>query len=302
MSGAVIGSTIINTVRGEDMGGVVAGSTMQDLAQSQKKWGALVINTGCNLTCPYCYLGKKNGNETMLPETAEKLVNYARKNWEGVVIVGTEPLLNEQSVEIVNIFAAQVKTHLITNGVNLEQFADSIKNVQRIDVSLDGGQRTYQRSGSFEQILGGARKWKKLSGGELFVIHVLSQENSGGENIRDMLEAGSLFGAEKTIFSPYIRTIGGSEVAAVSVKTIADSLRDFAEENWILIIDPYHALIEGRGWDEVRNDVSCLPARKVLTINFDPGDKIDRVDVNGNFHHPYLALHPGIRLSGKKMF
>lgn len=265
MTGAVVGSTIMDTC----ISGVVAGSTMREVFASQKKWGAPMINTGCNLECPRCYLGEKDGNATMSLETAQKLADYATKNWEGVVIIGTEPLLDERSIEVVNIFSLSVRTHLITNGINLNQFADRIKNVRRIDISLDGGPKTYQRGGNFQQILTGALKWKNLSGGKIYVLHVLSQENCKSENIEDMIAAGPLFDAERVVFSPYIQTIGGSTATPFPIKKIVESLRDFAGENWTLIIDPYHAFFERREWDKIKEDVSCLPQRNVLVVGFD---------------------------------
>ena len=105
-------------------------------------------------------------------------------------------------------------------------------------------------------------------------------------------------------FLQQIQTIGGRcEIATIPIKKIPGLLRDFSwNKDWTLIIDPYHALLEGREWDKIKEDVSGLPEENVLIIDFDPGEKIDRVDVSGNFHHPFLALHPGIKLSGVKLF
>ena len=302
MAGAVIGSTVLEIAktRKQNMGGAVIGSTIKEKMKS--KWGAVNINTSCNLNCPFCYLGKKPENRTMTRETSEILANYAAEKWEGVAIIGTEPLLNEESVEIANIFARRTRTHIITNCVNLSEFAEKIKAVRRIDISLDGGPETYCRSKSFEAIAEGAGKWKNFSDGEIFALHVLSAGNCRKRNIEDMLRAGPMLGSEKTVFSPFIRTIGGNHVEPVSLKEITKILSAFSGENWILIIDPYHALIEGRDWDEMKIEVSSvLSPKNLLIVDFDPGDRIDRVDIDGLTRHPFIALHPGIKVPGREL-
>lgn len=303
MTGATSGSTIMETIGGLDMGGVVAGGTMKDISRMLKKWGALMVNECCNLDCPRCYLGVKNSYAIMSRGIAKGLLAYAKKHWAGVVFIGTEPLLDERSVEIVSKFAAEIRTHLITNGVNLEKFAGALKKVRRIDISLDGGARTYCRSPNFQQILDGAKKWKILSRSELYLLHVLSRENCRPENIADMIAAKELFGADDTVFSPYIQTIGGrSEMGTVPIAEISRSLKDFSEEEWTIILDPYHALLENRSWDKIKEDVSDLPQKNVLIFDLDPGDRIVRVDIDGRAHHPFLALHPGVKLPGVKLF
>lgn len=282
------------------MGGVVVGSTMEKIYAGQK-WLAVIINTRCNISCPMCYLGEKSPDQIMSLEIARWLSNYAVRNCDGIAVIGTEPLLNEESVEIIQVFAERIRTHIMTNGVNLEKFAERISGISRVDVSLDGGPKTYSRSESFATIQRGAHKWKNMNGGKVYVINTLSLENIS--NIDDMLEGSRLLGAEQTFFSPYVRTLGGY-TGATPLRTteIVKALLPFSGERWKLLLDPYHAIFESREWSLIKKDTEILPEENRLIIDFDPAERVRRVDANGCEHHPFIALHPGIRLPGKKIY
>jgi sulfatase maturation enzyme AslB (radical SAM superfamily) len=305
MSGAVTGSALEYILSAEEkektMGGVVVGSSMKNILRDKKKWAAVMINTACNQNCPACYLGKKSTNVTMLKNVAEKLAKYARENFDGIAVIGTEPLLDCWSIEIIEIFSNSLRTHVMTNGVNLHAFMN--RNVHRIDISLDGGPKTYRRDAEFRVIVQNARRWKKWSGNELYALHMLTRENCKESIVQDMLWGSELIGADKTLFSPYVRTIGGSSVQPASIGEITGVLSRFAEENWLLTIDPYHAILEQSSWYEFKDIAkSILPPENLLVVDFDPGDKIVRIDIDGNAHHPFLALHPSIKLPGVKLF
>jgi hypothetical protein len=45
-----------------------------------------------------------------------------------------------------------------------------------------------------------------------------------------------------------------------------------------------------------------LPEKNLLLIDFDPSDRVKRIGIRGNEEHPFMALHPGVKLPGKKMF
>lgn len=283
------------------MGGVVVGSTMEKIYTGQK-WLAVMINTRCNISCPMCYLGEKSPDQTMSLEIARRLSDYAVHNCDGIAVIGTEPLLNEESVEIIQVFAERIRTHIMTNGVNLEKFAERISGVSRVDVSLDGGPKTYPRNRSFVMIRRGVQKWKKSNkNGEACVINTLSLENIS--NIDDMLEGSRLLEVKQTFFSPYVRTLGGY-TGATPLRTteIVKALLPFSGERWKLLLDPYHAIFESREWSLIKKDTEILPEENRLIIDFDPGERVRRVDANGREHYPFLALHPGIRLPGKKIY
>ncbi len=278
------------------MGGLVIGSTMELVATGQN-WLALTINQECNLDCAICYLGEKKANRIMSGALVEKLNEIAR-DMAGIAIIGTEPLLDEQSVKVIREFSVANKTHLITNGVNLSLFAESIKQVRRVDTSLDGGPKTYARSPSFAKIKEGARKWKDLSGGQVFVLDVFTKENIA--NVEDMLEGGHQLGAEKIYFSPYVRTLGGNERATpLRTEEIIEALLPFSRDDWKLMIDPYHAIFEWRDWNTIKAEIQRLPEKNRLIIDFDPGDRVRRIDADGKMRHPFMALHPGVSLPGR---
>lgn len=281
------------------MGGVVIGSTMELVAGGQQ-WGAVMINTACNMKCPTCYLGAGKAvpvqNQTMSLDLAGRLANLS--DLDGVAIIGTEPLLDDQSIDVINAFCSKIKTHIITNGLNLARYAKRIK-VSRIDISLDGGPKTYSRNGSFEVIQRGVEKWRGISSGEVFALHILHEENIS--NIRDMLEGSRLLGVKQTFFSPYVKTLGGyAETSPVKTTRIVQALRPFIGEQWKLLLDPYHAIFEWREWEVIKQEVEPL-GDNLLLIDFDPGDRVRRITIDGSEKHPFMALHPGIKLAGKKI-
>ena len=96
----------------------------------------------CNLSCPYCYLGKNKVKEEM---TTEEWLNVIKEIpfYSLITLVGGEPLLREDFVEIFKACAKKTnyKTHLVTNGIlfNDEIISALVKyKLLLLSVSLDG--------------------------------------------------------------------------------------------------------------------------------------------------------------------
>lgn len=277
------------------MGGVIIGSAMESVIKGDmtEVCGSVCINTGCNLACIHCYLGKKIGNEVMLPEIAEKI---ARMSWRKVVIVGTEPFLDENSVKIVEIFAKRPGTRVLTNAVNLGKFAQRVASLEAIDISLDGGPETYSRGPDFSSIIESSKIWRDVSGRDVFVLHTLTLQNLG--NISDMLEGSRLIGATSTYFSPMIPTLGGCSLPPISVEQIVQALKSFAGGNWKLVVDPIHAFASWETWNKIKDCMSSLPEENQLVADFDPGERVVRIDHLGRARHPIFSIHPGVSIPG----
>ena len=283
-----------NFQKGEaEMTGAFVGSSAELIVKEASRWGAVCINTGCNLACSHCYLGEKKGNEAMSSEIAEKIAGMP---WSGIVIVGTEPFLDEDSVKIAEIFAKRPGTRALTNGVNLGKFARRVASLEAVDISLDGGPKTYSRGPDFSSIVESSGIWRNVSGKDVFALHTLTVQNLG--NIGDMLEGSRLIGSASTYFSPMIPTLGGCNLPPVSVEQIVQALKSFAGGNWKLVVDPIHAFASQETWDKIKDLMTGLPEENRLIADFDPGERVVRINHMGRAFHPFFSLHPGIKLPG----
>lgn len=101
----------------------------------------LIITKNCNLNCSYCFAQNymsSPGNTIMELEDLNNILNYFKKAPEKVhhiSIMGGEPLLHPQFEDIYLIVKQFCKDYSIknspsifTNGINLSQFRDTIKN------------------------------------------------------------------------------------------------------------------------------------------------------------------------------
>ena len=261
------------------------------------KWLAIQINQQCNMHCPYCYLGAKVGDAVINDELIEKIIALQPS---GVVVVATEPLYDERSVDVVSVLAKEVRTRIITNGKNLFQFAGRILDIEAVDISLDGGPKTYCREASFDDVAQGALKFKEISGKDVYALHTLTVENLA--HIGDMLKGSRGIGATKSYFAPVIRTVGGGENQPVPTEKLVEHLKPFVgQSKWTLVIDPIHAILNWEGWGEMKRLVGQLPEDHRIIFDSDPGDWIRRIDVNGETFHPVFALHPRISFPGQKL-
>lgn len=310
MGGVIIGSEMLSIGKEAEMSGAISGSEIGLIAKESEDrvadWQrrlAVSVNTGCTLACPQCYLGTKDGNRTMDLETARWI---AELPCAGLVAVATEPLLNNASVEVVELMARIApRMRIITNGLNLEQSAHLITALEAVDISLDGGPRFYDRSPNFECIVAGARRWQEVSGGkEVYALHTLTRENCQPERISDMLEGSRAIGARASFFSPFIPTLGGGDRSLlIPTEEIVKCLLPFqGQGEWFLVSDIMHAMAEWRFWSEIKDTMSALRPEHRLIVDADPGDWVVRVDVDGRFHHPLVAAHPGLGVPGRRLF
>jgi uncharacterized protein len=137
----------------------------------------IVLNLDCNLACKYCFEGKRKGKFFLSAETADKFVDFVKKNdltgKESIKIVfyGGEPLLSIERIvsmsENIQAFAHErglkYSFTLVTNGTLLTPSAvQRLKplGLQGVKITLDGPKEIHDRyrpfksgTGSFETIL-----------------------------------------------------------------------------------------------------------------------------------------------------
>ncbi len=118
----------------------------------------LVVTTSCNLSCSYCYEGKKHSGSTMSLETAMKALHMALAPGKPfhVQITGGEPLLEcERVFSILELIRREdwpVTIAIQTNGVLLDR--ETIRKLNKyavsIGLSIDGPPRLQEelRGGS----------------------------------------------------------------------------------------------------------------------------------------------------------
>ena len=96
----------------------------------------------CNLSCPYCYLGKNKVKDEMTTDEWLEVIKEI-PFYSLITLVGGEPLIREDFVEIFKACAQKTnyKTHLVTNGIlfNDEIISALVKyKLLLLSVSLDG--------------------------------------------------------------------------------------------------------------------------------------------------------------------
>jgi MoaA/NifB/PqqE/SkfB family radical SAM enzyme len=159
--------------------GRVTERQFQDWLAFYRSWGhslsagyvpptlALTVDARCNLRCPTCQLGPYHAGrpqDSMSPETAERIAETYPGAFSSVIVAGGEPLLNPRLEGVLAAFRSPVRhIKLYTNGVLVEERATALKDVGTLNVSVDAWDAdSYARArgGSlrqFEAVLRGLR-------------------------------------------------------------------------------------------------------------------------------------------------
>lgn len=286
---------------------------------------ALTINNVCNLNCPHCYLQylpPELNDNSISDEVIEKV--FAINGLELVVIAGMEPFYNKNSVQLLeriasHFFSKGVKVNVVTNGLNLNLITDKlIETLSVIDISLDGGSKTYQgyREGSFNKLVANIAYLKERNfKGAINCLNVISAETV--DAIDDMIEADMFFNFKKIYFSPYIKTIndGKNTVHNSSIESILLKLKQnklFMEnDKCIMFFGVNHVVTDVSKKEELlhRNDwitsfiQQNFQEEKVLYAAESLKQGFLRITYDGLLLDPYHALHPSLyKKFGKSIF
>ena len=111
---------------------------------------SLTVNNICNMGCEHCYLSFKNSTRDYICE--ELVGKIYDTDFNHLAIVGKEPLFDKihakKTRELINkFFKKGISISMITNGKNLHLLnAESLKKISHLDVSFDGGPKTYSNN------------------------------------------------------------------------------------------------------------------------------------------------------------
>ena len=165
----------------------------------------ILPTTGCNARCFYCY---EQGTRpvTMTAETASKVVRYivAHRGSETVHIswFGGEPLVNAKVIDQIctelNGQGVPFRSEMITNGylfdVDKVQRAKNLWQLQKVQITLDGTEQTYNRVKAY--VYQGVNAFERVleNIGQLIAvgIRVFIRLNVDKHNIGEMAELAEL--------------------------------------------------------------------------------------------------------------
>lgn len=121
----------------------------------------LELTYQCNLSCPYCYIGKERKKNELTTEEWFNVINQI-PFYSFVTLVGGEPLLRKDFIQILEK-AAQItfsKLNVITNGILIdEEIIDAFLKTKLtlLSVSLDGIGATHDKNrgkeGTFDTVI-----------------------------------------------------------------------------------------------------------------------------------------------------
>ena len=286
------------------MAGAIAGTA---ILRSPKRVDSLhtvtlTINNLCNYHCPHCYM-QYEGPDMLLSQDALSFI--FQSNFKHLAIVGREPLLDRKAIDVCEQLIRQankksISISIITNGANLNYINDeSLSKLTYIDVSFDGGPKTYDqyRKGTFEAIIRNIKLLNSRGFDRFNALHTINSFTI--ENIDDMMKISDFADFQNIMFSPYIKTESyrTNEEQLVPLEKIFCKLsqcKDFIEsQNAFILLDVYH--IENQGVNRAELGELISNSGIAMKIKFIPEDPLLhgflRVTYDGHVLTPYDSLH-----------
>ena len=156
----------------------------------------LIINSRCNLKCPFCIRKNLTYRDDMSMNTICQIFNSIEKifdNIGSIIITGGEPTLHPNFFEIVDMACKRFKRVLVnSNGVFSTAIAEALKErmIQNlyIQISLDGLKEVHDRlrgNGCFDKTVSSINAFSDASS-HLIISTTVSKSNI--ENVKDMPE------------------------------------------------------------------------------------------------------------------
>jgi MoaA/NifB/PqqE/SkfB family radical SAM enzyme len=287
------------------MAGAMAGSAILDSLEPSDglKLLTLTVNNSCNLECPHCYLQYASSDEFVSEAVVQRVME---SNCTRLAIVGKEPLMTagvaQQSWQIMRrAVEAGKRVSFITNGVGLDYLPDEAAAViDFIDVSFDGGPRTYQayRGPSYAKLVDRIGRCVGRGFCRFRALSVLSSATV--DAIEDILMVAELDDIELLMLSPYIPTRNdGRNTVLVEpigrlIERLGDSKRFRDSEKVVLLIARHELDLLGEKNSEVVSLIEALGLRqKVAFVDRDPLELgVLRVTYEGFAMTPLESLHP----------
>jgi MoaA/NifB/PqqE/SkfB family radical SAM enzyme len=219
---------------------------------------------------------------------------------ETVSIVGKEPLANRRSVAVVEEIVRRAKLErksvsLITNGLNGGLLPEEVvRELAWIDVSLDGGPRTYERyrQGSWSKLQRSLSTLRERGARDIRLLQTVSATNAA--EIGDMLEAQTILGADLTIFSPFqvTRASGQQSVSTISPSAFVEAVAPTAamSQVWVAMDALYAGAFEDVA--PALQRAEDLFGSRFIYVGSDPIDRgLIRVTYDGLVLSPFDSVH-----------
>jgi len=238
------------------MGGVITGSEIVTREHEAGSTLGVTVNDYCNLRCTHCYLPRDRDKDIkVIPDDLIKL--YGDAEYQRMVVVGMEPFADlktrEATFKLLTVAGKKgSKLGVLTNGINLsETDATRLKElgVRYVDISMDGGSKTYQeiRRASFDKVKAGIDNALQ-AGLTVNILHTLFTQNCTPSRIEDMLAVRKIMGGKGLIlFSPYI-PVADREAREAGLPAILSTLKATSFVNTLdtfLMLDPLNTSVWG---------------------------------------------------------
>lgn len=268
MAGAIAGTLILNANKSKELDIVT-----------------VTINNICNESCAKCYLQYSEDNSFISDKVQDALVNSSARH---IAVVGKEPTVTVSKTEnfIDKMYSAGKTISMITNGRNLHALSESmVEKLEYIDVSLDGGPKSYNRF-DYNKIIENVTRFENRN-----ALHTIQEGNI--DNINDLLDVPFNI----VMFSPYLKTEnnGFNDVNRVPIEYMLQKFSEskIRDTNAILELDTHHIAQDTLTFDGAQELVEKYDlGRNVLFIKNDPLDYgIIRVTYDGLVLTPSDSLN-----------
>jgi hypothetical protein len=293
------------------MAGAIAGTAIlhapdpPELGEVRLHTVTLTINNRCNLSCPHCYLQYRRPSDVPGDHVIDAIF---QSSFQHLAIVGKEPLIDTESQDLCSFLARKCEASgrtisMVTNGHGLHALEpQAARRFGFIDVSLDGGARTYgdYRGGSFDQILSNVQRLFDGGFDRFNALHVLNERTIS--SLDDMLAPETVAPFRAVMLQPYIvtRNEGVNRVSGLGLKMLLSALASNAafreEHRSFLLVDCEHIQQDGLDQDEFLDLVGRLGLAD--KVRFFPADPLLhgflRVTYDGYVLAPLDSLHPAL--------
>ena len=162
----------------------------------------ICVTNRCNLRCAYCYEEAYDRNEGEFSKEAifGLIDQLAEMGTMYVSINGGEALLRRDFKDIVHkVKSKGLLCHLSTNGTLVAEHLATLREVDSIAVSIDGGQISNDKNrgkGSYQKVIGGIEALRRA--GIKFHTHTVITKNNK-ESIEELLDMAQRYNFQARI-------------------------------------------------------------------------------------------------------
>jgi len=253
----------------------------------------LSITDKCNLRCSYCYARYHDRGYADLPlESLGKIIDeLARLGTKRVNLVGGEPLLRGDVTDIIDrIRSHGMKTAMTSNGYLVPAKIDTVKKLDLICISLDGGKEAHDKCrgpGSFEAAMK-AVETARAEGIPLQVAAVITKYNIN--SIDQLMAMGRKYGFAIGFATLINQTQGGVKVPPEMIpsdseyRDVLGHIIDLKKRGYPVLFSAA-SLSYARDWPYSYSvDKVMDPAGRPFRIACNAGKYFAIIDTNGDIY------------------